>query len=86
MHDALFIMLPQATSVASMTRAELNRVRSSEMLEDHLKKKLGREYSIYLDLPNADAASEPDSLSDPELDRASPAKARKPIKSVKKTK
>jgi hypothetical protein len=83
MNDAQFIMLPQATSVASMTRAEVNRVRSSEMLEDHLKKKLGREYSTYLDLPDVESTSEAESVSDPESDGASP---RKPIEKAKKIK
>jgi hypothetical protein len=83
MSDAQFIMLPTATSVANMTRQEVNRVRSSEMLEDHLKKKLGRGYSTYLDLPSTESTRDEEFLSDPESDGSPPPKAREPTKQVK---
>jgi hypothetical protein len=84
MADAQFIMLPTATSVANMTREEVNRVRSSEMLEDHLKKKLGREYSTYLDLPNTESTRGEESSSDPESDGSPPPKVHKAPKQVEK--
>jgi hypothetical protein len=83
MADAQFIMLPTATSVANMTRQEVNRVRSAEMLEDHLKGKLGREYSTYLDLPNTESARGEESSSDTESDGSPPPGARKSTKQVK---